>query len=116
MGGIGWLGSHLFILYSIQQTLELLAASFMFALGLYISGWWQGLAKIERWGGKVIWKRLEPLGRRFMPVTSYQQAFFFRTGMGLVTLWSCVQRYYLDYINPKPTGRWAVDVDRKSVV
>ena len=83
MGGIGWLGSHLFTLYSIQQTLEIIAAIFMLALGLYIAGWWKGLANIERWGGKVIWKRLEPLGRRFMPVTSYRQAFL----LGVVWGW-----------------------------
>ena len=28
MGSIGWLGSHLFTLYSIQQTLEFIAALF----------------------------------------------------------------------------------------
>ena len=83
MGGIGWLGNHLFTLYSIQQTLEIIAATFMLALGLYIAGWWRGLASIERWGGKVIWKRLEPVGRRFMPVTSYRQAF----SLGLVWGW-----------------------------
>ena len=83
MGSIGWLGSHLFTLYSIQQTLEIIAATFMLALGLYIAGWWKGLAKIEHWGGKVIWKRLEPVGRKFMPVRSYPQAFF----LGLVWGW-----------------------------
>ena len=83
MGSIGWLGSHLFTLYSVQQTLEIIAASFMLALGLYIAGWWKGLAKVEYWGGKVIWKRLEPLGRRFMPVTSYRHAFL----LGLVWGW-----------------------------
>ena len=83
MGGIGWLGSHLFTLYSIQQALEIFAATFMLALGLYIAGWWRGLASVERWGGKVIWKRLEPLGRRFMPVTSYRHAFL----LGLVWGW-----------------------------
>lgn len=83
MGGIGWLGSHLFTLYSIQQTLEIIAAIFMLALGLYIAGWWKGLANVERWGGKIIWKRLEPLGRRFMPVKTYQHAF----ALGLVWGW-----------------------------
>ncbi len=83
MGGIGWLGSHLFTLYAIQQTLELIAASFMLALGLYIAGWWRGLAKIERWGGNVIWKRLQPLGQRFLPVKSYRHALF----LGLVWGW-----------------------------
>jgi sulfite exporter TauE/SafE len=83
MGSIGWLGSHLFTLYSIQQTLEIIAAAFMLALGLYIAGWWKGLAKIERWGGKVIWQRLEPIGRKFMPVRSYPHALF----LGLVWGW-----------------------------
>ncbi len=83
MGGISWLGSHLFTLYSVQQTLEIIAAVFMLALGLYIAGWWKGLASVERWGGKVIWKRLEPLGRRFMPVKSYRHAFL----LGLVWGW-----------------------------
>ena len=83
MGGIGWLGSHLITIYSIQQTLEVIAAGFMLALGLYIAGWWKGLASIERLGGKLVWKRLEPFGRRFMPVTTYRQAFF----LGLIWGW-----------------------------
>jgi len=83
MGGISWLGSHLFTLYSVQQTLEIIAAVFMMALGLYIAGWWKGLANIERWGGKIVWKRLEPLGRRFMPVRSFRHAFL----LGLVWGW-----------------------------
>ena len=83
MGGIGWLGSHLFDIYALQQVLEIVAAVFMLALGLYIAGWWRVLANIERLGGKVIWSRLEPLGRRFMPVTSLPQAFL----LGLVWGW-----------------------------
>ena len=83
MGWIGWLGSHLFEIYALQQTLEIIAAIFMLVLGLYIAGWWRVLANVERLGGKIIWKRLEPLGRRFMPVTSYRQAF----SLGLVWGW-----------------------------
>lgn len=83
MGSIGWLGSHLFEIYALQQILEIIAAIFMLALGLYIAGWWRILANVEQLGGKVIWKRLEPLGHRFMPVKSYRQAFF----LGLVWGW-----------------------------
>lgn len=83
MGGIGWLGGHLFEIYALQKILEIIAAIFMLALGLYIAGWWKILANVESVGGKVIWKRLEPLGRRFMPVTSYKQAF----SLGLVWGW-----------------------------
>jgi len=83
MGSIGWLGSHLLDLYALQKILEIIAAAFMLALGLYIAGWWKILANIEQLGGKVIWKRLEPLGRRFMPVTSYRHGFF----LGLIWGW-----------------------------
>lgn len=83
MGSIGWLGSHLFEIYALQQILEIIAAVFMLALGLYIAGWWRILANVEQLGGKVIWKRLEPLGRRFMPVKSYRQAF----ALGVVWGW-----------------------------
>lgn len=83
MGSLGWLGSHLFQLYALQQTLEIIAAIFMLALGLYIAGWWRVLARVERFGGKLIWTRLEPLGRRFIPVISYQQAFI----LGLIWGW-----------------------------
>ena len=83
MGGLGWLGSHLFDIYALQKILEIIAAIFMLALGLYIAGWWKILANVERLGGNVIWKRLEPLGRRFMPVTTYRHAF----SLGLVWGW-----------------------------
>lgn len=83
MGSIGWLGSHLLDIHALQKILEIIAAFFMLALGLYIAGWWRVLARIERLGGNVIWKRLQPLGQRFMPVTTYQQAF----ALGLVWGW-----------------------------
>jgi len=83
MGGIGWLGSHLFDIYALQKSLEIIAAIFMLALGLYIAGWWKILARVEKLGGNIIWKRLEPLGRRFMPVKTYRHAF----SLGLVWGW-----------------------------
>jgi len=72
-GGIGWLASHWSGIHQVQLGLQLLAALFMIALGLYLGGWWNGLTRIERLGG-VIWARLEPLGRRFLPVRSTGQA------------------------------------------
>lgn len=55
---------------------------FMIALGLYISGWWQVLIKLEKLGAHV-WRRIEPLGRRFLPVKNPLQAL----GLGLVWGW-----------------------------
>jgi len=82
LGGIGWLAANWSGLHQLQQGLQLLAALFMVALGLYLGGWWQGLAQVERAGG-LVWKRLEPLGRRFLPVKTPAQAFF----LGLIWGW-----------------------------
>lgn len=58
---------------AMQQALRIIAALFMVSLGLYLAGLWPGLAHLEK-GGMVLWRRLEPLGRRFMPVQSVGQA------------------------------------------
>jgi len=72
-GGIGWLASNWSGIHQVQLGLQWLAALFMIALGLYLGGWWNGLTRIEQLGG-VVWSRLEPLGRRFLPVRRSGQA------------------------------------------
>ena len=74
VGGISMLASNLPVLNNIQFILQIFAALFMIALGLYIGGWWFGLRKIEKAGG-VIWKQIEPVSRQFIPVKSPFQAF-----------------------------------------
>ncbi len=51
----------------------IIGALFMIALGIYIGGWFQTMAPLERLGG-FFWRRIEPVGRRFMPVRSPLQA------------------------------------------
>jgi len=46
---------------------------FMVALGIYIGGWLQTLGWLEKIGGHF-WRKIEPFGRRFMPVKSPSQA------------------------------------------
>jgi hypothetical protein len=53
---------------------------FMVALGIYIAGWWQTMAPLERLGS-YFWRLIEPFGRRFIPVKSIAQA------LGLGMLW-----------------------------
>ncbi len=67
MGGVGLLAVQLSDLHQVQLGLQLLAAMMMIALGLYLAGWWFGLSRLERWGGKV-WSLIEPLGRGLLPV------------------------------------------------
>lgn len=46
---------------------------FMVALGIYIAGWLQTMAPLERLGGYV-WRLIEPAGKHFLPVSSPVQA------------------------------------------
>ncbi len=55
---------------------------FMVALGIYIGGWLQTMAWLEKIGSRF-WKKIEPLGQRFMPVRSPLQAL----GLGFFWGW-----------------------------
>ncbi len=81
-GGIGAVLVQAGVLYWGQRTLYLLAAAVMLALGLYLAGWWRGLVVVERAGG-LLWRRLEPIGRRLLPIQAWWQA----VAVGLVWAW-----------------------------
>ena len=55
---------------------------FMVALGIYIAGWMQTMAPLERLGGHF-WRMIEPFGRRFLPVKNLPQAMW----LGLLWGW-----------------------------
>lgn len=55
---------------------------FMVALGVYIGGWLQTMVWLEKIGG-AFWRKIEPFGRRFMPVKSPLQAL----GLGFFWGW-----------------------------
>ncbi len=57
----------------LKRIIAMVASLFMIALGLYLAGIWNGIAKIEILGG-FLWKRIQPLTKRFMPVTTFQRA------------------------------------------
>ncbi|MDO8706140.1 MAG: sulfite exporter TauE/SafE family protein, partial [Sulfuricaulis sp.] len=61
---------------------KIISGGFMVLLGLYLAGWWPGLAALERLGGKL-WTRIEPYGRRFLPVDHPLKAL----ALGLVWGW-----------------------------
>jgi len=62
--------------------LQGIAALIMIAMGLYITGWFPRLALIES-VGRPLWRYLEPVGQRLLPVRSPLQAFLF----GMVWGW-----------------------------
>lgn len=73
MGGVGVLAANLTSVNLAQRFLQGIAGVFMLSLGLYLGGWWLGLARLEQAGG-ILWQRLEPLGRHLLPVNGYRQA------------------------------------------
>ena len=81
-GGVGAWAAHWVSVHRAQLGLQVLAGLFMILLGLYLAGWWRGLSRLEQAGG-VLWRRIEPLGRRFFPVRTPVRAL----GIGLVWGW-----------------------------
>jgi sulfite exporter TauE/SafE len=65
-----------------HRLLQLLSALVMMSAGLYIAGWFPRFAYIEKMGIRL-WKRIEPFGRKLIPVKSYTQAYLF----GMVWGW-----------------------------
>jgi sulfite exporter TauE/SafE len=81
-GGVGAWAAHLISVHHAQLGLQIIAGLFMILLGLYLAGWQGTLSRLERAGG-ALWRRIEPLGRRFFPVRTPLQAL----GIGLVWGW-----------------------------
>jgi sulfite exporter TauE/SafE len=74
MGALGFFFSGLLPVQTAQQVLLTIAAVFLILMGLYLAGWSTMLARVERIGG-VLWRRIEPYGRRFLPVRTVGQGF-----------------------------------------
>ncbi|MDD5296660.1 MAG: sulfite exporter TauE/SafE family protein [Rhodocyclaceae bacterium] len=73
MGAIGSLGLLLDNFLPVQITLYVLANLMLVALGLYLTGVTGALGFLERLGQRL-WRRIQPLTRRFLPVRSPAQA------------------------------------------
>ncbi len=61
---------------------RLLAGLLMISMGLYLAGWWLGLARLEKLGG-FFWRYIQPLGKKIFPVTSVSKALL----LGVVWGW-----------------------------
>lgn len=62
-GAISGLNTLLPILGPLLRTL---AGLLVIAMGLYIGSWWMGLTRLETIGAKL-WRRLQPLSKRWLP-------------------------------------------------
>jgi len=65
-----------------HTVLRYLSFFVMFAMGLYLAGWFPKFARMERLGAPI-WKLLQPMGQKLLPVRKHSQAFF----LGMVWGW-----------------------------
>ena len=69
LGGAGWaLASG-----PAASVLRAIAGGLLVVMGLYLAGWWSGLTRIESLG-RLLWRRVEPLARRLLPVGNARRA------------------------------------------
>lgn len=62
--------------------LRILSVIVMIAMGLYLAGWFPKFARAEKLGAPV-WRLLQPIGQKLLPVRSFSQAFL----LGMVWGW-----------------------------
>jgi hypothetical protein len=81
-GGAGSLMQAVAPIAAAQVVLLVLANVMMVLLGLYVAGWGRAVLRLEA-AGAVLWRRIEPLRRRFFPIDSTARAL----GAGAVWGW-----------------------------
>ncbi len=59
-----------------HNLLRIISVAMMVAIGLYLTGWLPQLGLVEKIG-LPIWKKLEPVGRKLLPVTSLPKALLY---------------------------------------
>lgn len=73
LGALGSVGMLYSGVLPVQITLYVLANLMLVALGLYLTGFTQLLAPVER-AGHRLWRKVQPATRRFLPARSVKQA------------------------------------------
>jgi sulfite exporter TauE/SafE len=78
---VGFLSSPL-AAFDAHAVLRFLSVIVMISMGLYLAGWFPRFARMERLGGPI-WKLLQPIGQKLLPVKTHSQALF----LGMVWGW-----------------------------
>ncbi|MPN13012.1 hypothetical protein SDC9_160332 [bioreactor metagenome] len=73
LGALGSVGMLYDGVLPVQITLYVLANLMLIALGLYLTGFTRLLVPVER-AGHMLWRRIQPATRRFLPARSVKQA------------------------------------------
>ncbi len=80
--------------------LRLIASLMIIAMGFYIAGWFPQFSRIEKIG-TPLWKYLQPIGHKLLPVKRPWQAFLFGTVWGWLP---CGLVYYMLLMSPASDG------------
>lgn len=100
MGALGEVLKQWLLPLSGATLLRLIAAMMVIALGLHLGGWAPRMAWIESLG-RPLWKHLQPVGQRLLPVRSLGHAFVF----GMIWGWlPCGMVYYALLMAPAQDG------------
>ncbi len=70
---VGLLGKGILAPLVNSRWPYVLTALMMILFGLYLTGWWRGLDRLEALGGRL-WQAMAPLRRRFVPINSAPRA------------------------------------------
>ena len=81
-GGVGGVATLAGTVMPIQIALAFLANALVVLLGVYLAGAGSGVARLEAIGG-ALWRRVAPIGRRFLPADTPARAI----GAGAVWGW-----------------------------
>ncbi|KEQ17246.1 sulfite exporter TauE/SafE family protein [Endozoicomonas numazuensis] len=57
----------------LQISLRYIASAMLIAMGLYITGWWKGLMKMEKLG-QHLWKHIQPIASQLLPIRNTPNA------------------------------------------
>jgi sulfite exporter TauE/SafE len=81
-GGVGGVAALAEAVIPVQIALAVVANALVVLLGVYLAGAGSGVVRLESVGG-ALWRRVAPIGRRFLPVDTPARAI----GAGVVWGW-----------------------------
>lgn len=82
--------------------LRIFAGLMMIAMGLYLAGWWRGLLHLESFGNVVLWRHIQPVANKLLPVTRPHQALI----LGLLWGWLPCGLVYSTLTLAGSIGQW----------
>ena len=72
---VGLLGKGILAPLAHSRWPYVLTAAMMILFGLYLTGWWRGLDRLEALGARL-WQSMAPLRQRFVPINTLPRALF----------------------------------------